>query len=244
MCVYIYILPFLHRPFTYILYPHIYHYIYSTILIYTKYMYINSCCCLVAKPCPTLCDPMDCSLPGSSVHGISQARILEWVAIPFFRASSWSRDQTPISWIAGRFFTIEPLGKPYYLCVCVYMCIGEGKGYPLQYSGLENSRDCIWSMGSQRVGHDWVTFTIHIYAHTYTFSHPCMYHCVYALPPHTHHLHTQSLFPARGHVLCSSPHTAAWTRPAALPAPAACPSACRPGTWSLSSHCLAEHWKP
>ena len=61
---------------------------------------------LVAQPCPTLCNPMDCSLPGSSVHGILQARILEWIAIPFFRGSSWSRDQTQISCIAGKFFTI------------------------------------------------------------------------------------------------------------------------------------------
>ena len=41
----------------------------------------RTCCCLVLQLCPTLCDPMDCSLPGSSVHGISQARILEWIAI-------------------------------------------------------------------------------------------------------------------------------------------------------------------
>ena len=41
------------------------------------------CCCLVAQSCPTLCDPTDCSPPGSSVHGISQARILEWVATSF-----------------------------------------------------------------------------------------------------------------------------------------------------------------
>ena len=46
-------------------------------------------CCLVTKSRPTLCDPMDCSLQGSSVHGISQARILEWVAICFSRGSSW-----------------------------------------------------------------------------------------------------------------------------------------------------------
>ena len=45
------------------------------------------------------CDPMDCSPPGSSVHGISQARILEWVAISFFRGSSWPRDQTHVSCI-------------------------------------------------------------------------------------------------------------------------------------------------
>ena len=49
---------------------------------------------------------MDCSLPGSSVHGILQARILEWVAIPFSRGSSWPRDWTWVSCIAGRFFTI------------------------------------------------------------------------------------------------------------------------------------------
>ena len=44
--------------------------------------------CEVAQSCPTLCDPMDCSLPGSSVHGIFQARVLQWVAISFSRGSS------------------------------------------------------------------------------------------------------------------------------------------------------------
>ena len=53
----------------------------------------------------TLCNPMDCSLPGSSVHGILQARILEWVAISFSRGSSQSRNRTQVSRIAGRFFT-------------------------------------------------------------------------------------------------------------------------------------------
>ena len=48
---------------------------------------------------PTLCDPMDHSPPGSSVHGILQARILEWIAIPFCKGSSWSRDQTHISYV-------------------------------------------------------------------------------------------------------------------------------------------------
>ena len=56
--------------------------------------------------CVWLFDPMDCSLPGSLVHGILQARILERVAMPFFRGSSWPRDQPWISCIAGRFFTI------------------------------------------------------------------------------------------------------------------------------------------
>ena len=70
--------------------------------------------CLVTQLCPTLCDPMDCSPPGSSVHGILQARILEWVAIPLSRGSSSPRDQTQVSCVScieGRFFTTELLGK-------------------------------------------------------------------------------------------------------------------------------------
>ena len=62
---------------------------------------------LVTQSCPTLCDPVDCSLPGSSVHGIFQARVLEWVAIPFPRGSSQPRDRTLVSCITGRFFTIQ-----------------------------------------------------------------------------------------------------------------------------------------
>ena len=62
--------------------------------------------CFVTQLCPTLCDPTDCSPPGSSVHGILQARLLEWVAVPFSRGSSRPRDRTQVSRIAGRFFTI------------------------------------------------------------------------------------------------------------------------------------------
>ena len=68
---------------------------------------------LVTQSCLTLCDPMDCSPPGSSVHGILQARILEWVAFPFSRGSSQPRDETQVSCIAGGFFTAEPPGKPH-----------------------------------------------------------------------------------------------------------------------------------
>ena len=61
------------------------------------------------------CDSMDCGPPGSCVHGISQARILEWVAISFSTGSSQPTDQTHVSCVsctAGRFFTTEPPGKP------------------------------------------------------------------------------------------------------------------------------------
>ena len=60
---------------------------------------------LVAKSCLTLCDFLDCSLPGSSGHRIFQVRILEWVAISFSRVSSWPSYGTQVSWTAGRFFT-------------------------------------------------------------------------------------------------------------------------------------------
>ena len=63
-------------------------------------------CVLVAQSCLILCDLMDCSLLGSSVHGILQARILEWVAISFSRGSSHPRDWTRSPALAGRFFTI------------------------------------------------------------------------------------------------------------------------------------------
>ena len=66
---------------------------------------------LVAQSCPTLCNPMNCGPPGSSVHGILQARILEWIAIPFSRGSSRPRDRTWVSCIANRFFTIWATGK-------------------------------------------------------------------------------------------------------------------------------------
>ena len=70
-----------------------------------------SCVCVHIQSCPTLCNPTDCSPPGSSVHGILQVGILEWIAIPFTRGSSLPRDWTRVSYIAGRFFT-EPPGKP------------------------------------------------------------------------------------------------------------------------------------
>ena len=60
----------------------------------------------VTQLCLSLFDPKDCSLPGSSVHGILQVRILEWVDVPFFRGSSQPRDQIQVSYIAGGFFTV------------------------------------------------------------------------------------------------------------------------------------------
>ena len=61
---------------------------------------------LVAQSCPTLCDPMDCSRPDSSVQGLLQAKILQWVAIPFSRGSSRPGNQSRVSCIISGFFTI------------------------------------------------------------------------------------------------------------------------------------------
>ena len=69
--------------------------------------YKESCVCLlVTQSCLTLCDPMNCSPPGFSFHGILQARILEWIVLPFPRGSSRARDRTLVSCITGRFFTV------------------------------------------------------------------------------------------------------------------------------------------
>ena len=69
--------------------------------------------CLVAQSCLTVCNTLDHGSLGYSVHGILQARIQDWLAIPFSRGSSQPRNQTWISCIAGRFFTSEPPGKPF-----------------------------------------------------------------------------------------------------------------------------------
>ena len=71
-------------------------------------------CKLVAQSCLTLCNPLDYSPPGSSVHEILQARILERVAIPFSKGSSQPRDWTYVSCLAGRFFTIWAIREASY----------------------------------------------------------------------------------------------------------------------------------
>ena len=121
---------------------------------------------------------------GSSVYGILQARIPEWVAMPFSRRSSLPRDWTQVSCIEGRLFTIwatrehktqaemkpgnkrhkgnETISGESYLNhvnISMYISSGEGNGTPLQYSCLGNPMEPgrLQSMGSPRVGHDWET---------------------------------------------------------------------------------------
>ena len=87
---------------------------------------------LVAKLCLTLCDSM--GLQGPSVYGISQARILEWIAISYPRGSSWARGRTQVSWIAGGFFTTESPGKTYMFSSFAQLCLTLG------IHGLQSAR--------------------------------------------------------------------------------------------------------
>ena len=112
-------------------------------------------CVLVTQLCPTLWDPMDCNSTGSSVHGILQTRILEWVATSFFRGSSQPKDWIQISHIEGRLFTIWAIREALWFIYNVVLIsagetgdsgstpqlgisLGGGLGNPLQHPCLEN----------------------------------------------------------------------------------------------------------
>ena len=76
-------------------------------------MRLFTCESLVAQSCPTLCDPKDCSPPGSSIHGIFQAEVLEWVATSSSSGSSWPRNRTCVSRVVGRrFYHLSHQGSP------------------------------------------------------------------------------------------------------------------------------------
>ena len=126
------------------------------------------------QSCLTLCDPMNCSLAGSSVHGILQARILEWVAMPFSRGSAWTRDRThdsSISCIAGGFFTymlrsVILLCSIWYLCLCTVICnmsLGNFISHVTQFptSGDHNPMPlmsifvCLYFYPSSLIVHGW-----------------------------------------------------------------------------------------
>ena len=84
----------------------------------------NSACeSAVAESCLPVCDPMDCSPPGFPVHGILQARILEWVAISYSRGSSQLRDQTWVFHITGTFFIFWATREARETCLLAHNCI-------------------------------------------------------------------------------------------------------------------------
>ena len=80
-------------------------------------------CVLIAQSCPTLCDPMNCSLPGSSVYGILQARIVEWKAIPFCRDFPDPGMEPESPALQADSLLSEPPGKPIYIYIYIYIYI-------------------------------------------------------------------------------------------------------------------------
>ena len=122
--------------------------------------------------CPTLCHPMDCSPSGSSVHGILQARILKWAAIPFSRGSSQSMDQTHVSYIylclisvlARRLFTTRATWEANTLVIscpkldnvvlqsAVWLSLGELVRNTLRFSS------CLWyqNLHFNKISRDWI----------------------------------------------------------------------------------------
>ena len=122
---------------------------------FAVHLLISYACVHAKSPwsCPILCDPMDYRSPGSSVHGIFQARTLKWVAISFSRGSSQLRDWTCvscISCIAGRFFTTEPQGKP-QSDISQYKMESLNSGKKKKKSLMDQIRDTHTSVNGQRV---------------------------------------------------------------------------------------------
>ena len=110
------------------------------------------CACQCTESFLTLSDPMGCSPPGSSVHGIFQVRILEWVTIFSSKRASQPRDQTGVSCIAGGFFTTEPGGtpNPIHKCYRIWVQFAVSLWWKSWVSWLlwgSNAPAAIWELG-------------------------------------------------------------------------------------------------
>ena len=150
------------------------------------------CCCSVTQSCPTLCNPMDCSPPGSFVHGILQARRLEWVAISSSRGSSRPRDGTHISWVAEGFFSEPPgealgihtdecrqvkagtgwypkLSKPLPPCLCGKEDHSRCNGGKVPFRGLSRSPPTACSQGK------WLGLQVSVFS----WGWPLLSHCCF-----------------------------------------------------------------
>ena len=118
-----------------------------------SYGFSSECECEVAQLCPTLCNPMDCILPSSSVHGIFQARVLELGAISFSRRSFQPRDWTQVSRIVGRCFTIwatrEASIFPVVMCKYVSWTVKKAEGQTIHAFEWGVGEDSWESLGLQ-----------------------------------------------------------------------------------------------
>ena len=97
---------------------------------------------------PTLCNPVDCSPPGSSVHGFSQARIPEWVAISFSKGSFWTRHGTRVSCIAGRFFTIWATREILAISHILFIDLSWKGIYGISSTCIQGESENIWGWSS------------------------------------------------------------------------------------------------
>ena len=140
------------------------------------YIYIYSVVKMsVAQSCPTLCNPMDYSPSGSSVHGILQARILEWVAILFSRRCSQFRDQTWISSIAGRFFTTWATRE----APRILEWVATASPRDLLDPGVKprtsaSQADSVPSEPGKPPGNTYLYTHTHTHTHVYTHTHTCI----------------------------------------------------------------------
>ena len=101
----------------------------------------EGCCYLVAKSCPIICHPVDCTPPDSSVHGIFQVRILEWVDISFCRGSSWPRDRTQVTCVASTLlhcrqilYQLSHQGSPLCVVILITKCFLKLEMWSKRYS--------------------------------------------------------------------------------------------------------------
>ena len=142
---------------------------YNSVILMVALGFVSSTCqstskrCTVLRlrldtqSCPTLCDPMDCSPPVSSAHGIFQARMLEWVAISFSRGSSRPRDQIQVSCTAGRFLPTELQGKLLIYCIGASQMALVVKNLPANAGGVRDVGwdrwpECTSSCGAESAG--------------------------------------------------------------------------------------------
>ena len=121
---------------------------------------MHTCVCAKSlQSCPTLCNPMNCNLPGFSVHGILQTRILEWVAMPSSRGSPQLRDQihvSSVSCIGGSSLSLAPPGKPRYsLKRNENICLHKDLHMNIHYSTIYNSEN--WKESWHPSIGEWIT---------------------------------------------------------------------------------------
>ena len=122
----------------------------------------------VAQSCPTLSDPMDCSLPGSSIHEIFQARVLEWVAIAFSGSLGYPLQYSWVSLVVQMVKNLPTMRETWVQFLNWEDSPGGGHGNPLQYCCLENSmdREAWWPQGSHKEVDTTVTRHTHSADHT------------------------------------------------------------------------------